>query len=225
MKGMISRILAIVGVVVLVAACSGPPMSSTASRSIGSISTTSSPASPLAFPPSPKITPAATTSEEKATPSPMATLPPTTAARTEHPSDSRFTGTIVRSGTLNDSDPVDENGKVTMRTTDSYYYSGYMHGTIVQKSVTEVVHESREFTSVAEGTFTGTVDGKRGTLRVTAVAKGRMSSSTVGAFTALYNVLGGTDELSNLRGTIAADFSFNFVFFSGTYSANFTLEG
>jgi hypothetical protein len=93
--------------------------------------------------------------------------------------------------------------------------TGTLSGTIVLQERL-VTHANGRLNLHDEGTFTGTVDGRSGTLRIVANAVGDLS-----AYRGEFTILGGTGGLAGLRGHVAVA---GIPAVSGTYSGQVHFE-
>jgi uncharacterized protein YfaP (DUF2135 family) len=92
---------------------------------------------------------------------------------------------------------------------------------------------TKAITYSAEGTFTGTVNGRKETLIVTATGSGEAYSDSAGEFIIRYIFVGGSDDLSSVKGTVIQDIEFYAYYpgmqaygrMYGTYSADLIPQG
>jgi sugar lactone lactonase YvrE len=96
-------------------------------------------------------------------------------------------------------------------------YHGTLEGTVVKKYTLEVNVANYQITGTATETFTGTVNGKAGTLTWEDTISGQITGIDMGVFFEINTIISGTGELSNLRGVIYGNESFGFAGARGLY--------
>jgi len=155
---------------------------------------------------------------------PSTTPVPTLTASPAPTSGTSVTGTLERTGRVPEGNAVTENGKWIGKATDSYIFHGILEGEMVQKTVREVGVANGMMTGTAEGTFTGTLNGKKGTFTFTGVGNGQFFSTSFGGITYKLTIVGGTNELSGLHGTLVMSIDVRANGDKGTYSGTLSFE-
>jgi hypothetical protein len=118
---------------------------------------------------------------------------------------------------------VKENNKLIRKLKLSFYFSlGAIKGTITEVSTFEIDLADNKLALVGEGTFDGTINGKKGTLNVTEVGNGDISSIGLadyvsGSYVSRYSIIDGTGDLARLQGKIDFDIDFHGPVFKGIY--------
>lgn len=192
MKKLVAIILAILAVLTLVAGCSRPPAVSTEE--------TGTPVAPAPVPaPSPAPTPA---------PAPTSTPAPFIF---------EISGSTEMDNKVIDS-AATENDKYVEKGTRHFIWSGTLEGESVNKYSVEMDWGSGKLKETANGTFTGTVNGKKGTFTFEEFANGYMLSINSGIGAVSLNIVSGTGELNDLRGVISTIASFEASRCGGPYS-------
>ncbi len=149
---------------------------------------------------------------------------PTPAAQEAPSPGFEVTGTSEQTKQVQDSPPVTENGKMIFQNTTYQDYHGTLEGKIVAKFTMEVGIPSGIITMRGEGTFTGTVNGKQGSFTTKDTGSGQMVSLDSGVLTIEVNIVGGTGELINLRGTYLSNGTFGANVSKRTYSGKLSFE-
>jgi hypothetical protein len=188
MKKLVALILAILAVLALAAGCSRPPAVSTEETG-----------TPVAPAPAPAPTPA-----------PASTSTP-------DPFIFEISGSNEMDNQVIDS-AMRENAKYVQKGTRHYIWSGTLEGESVNKYSVEIAQGSGKLKESGNGTFTGTVNGKKGTFTFEDSANGYMLSFDSGIVVVSLNIVSGTGELSDLRGVISSIASFDTSRCGGPYS-------
>jgi len=141
----------------------------------------------------------------------------------ETPSEFEASGTMEL--TQEDQHPKTENGKLILEGTNYYDVHGTLEGTFVLEFTVVVDEATGSFTQEGQGTFTGTVKGKSGSLAYNTVGTGQvgpMGESGVAANEE--TIISGTGELANLRGSWHTEHQWDKDGISITYSGTLRFE-
>jgi para-nitrobenzyl esterase len=133
-------------------------------------------------------------------------------------------GTVEQTELIYDAEPVTENGKWMGQGTSIWDVTGTMEGTFERTWYTEIELAIGRVLTESETTFTGTVDGKQGSFITRDIATGQMYSSDSGFKTNVAEIISGTGELANLRGTITIETNLSSSGEKGTYSGTLYFE-
>jgi len=164
-----------------------------------------------------------TSAEEVTTPAEAATTP----AVAEPPSEFEVSGTMERTQQDLDPNPKTENGQMTLeKNTDYWDKHGDLEGTAVDEYTLVVDLASGSFTFEGQGTFTGTLNGKSGSLVYHFVGSGQFTNlaGDTGVATSEATAISGTGELANLRGTSHLESELDANGSTGTYSGTSWFE-
>jgi len=164
-----------------------------------------------------------TSAEEVTTPAEAATTP----AVAEPPSEFEVSGTMERTQQDLDPNPKTENGQMTLeKNTDYWDKHGDLEGTAVDEYTLVVDLASGSFTFEGQGTFTGTLNGKSGSLVYHYVGSGQLTNlaGDTGVITSEATAISGTGELANLRGGSHSESEFDANGSTGTYSGTCWFE-
>lgn len=133
---------------------------------------------------------------------PKPTYTTTTTTTETKPEGFRVTGSLQRTDLVYTSEPVTENDIWTGEGIAYFDIHGKIEGTveIVWHIETDTVKGTR--TGYSESIFNCTIDGKQGTFTTKDTDKGQTTSANVVKYTRKSEIISGTDELANLRGTI-----------------------
>ena len=146
---------------------------------------------------------------------------------TKTPSEFEASGTIEMTEKLMDSNPETENGKMTYEGNTAHSdVHGTQEGTIVIENTMVIDLASGSYTMEGQGTFTGTVKGKSGSYVFSSVASGQFTSpmGASGEGTGEITIISGTDELTNLRGSLHVEHRFDETGRTETYSGTLRFE-
>jgi hypothetical protein len=145
----------------------------------------------------------------------------------EKPSEFEASGTMEQTAYLMDPNPEMENGKITFEG-NTYFFDvhGTLEGVIVADSIMVIDTTTGTLTIDLMGTFTGEVDGKSGSYYYSAAGNGHFTSPTgdTGEINGEHNIISGTGELANLRGTLHAVNIFDETGMNETYSGTLRFE-
>lgn len=157
--------------------------------------------------------PPAVSTEETGTPATPAPAPTSTPA----PFIFEISGSTEMDNKVIDS-ATTEYDKYVEKGTRHFIWSGTLEGESVNKYSVEMDWGSGKLKETANGTFTGTVNGKNGTFTFEESANGHMLSIDSGIGAVSLNIVSGTGELNDLRGVISCIASFEASRGGGPYS-------
>jgi hypothetical protein len=198
MKKLLATTLATLVVLALAAGCSSKEDSATPVVSTTETTVpTQLPTQPPAATTSSTQPPAATTSS---------TQPPATTAAppAATPSGSFPASGTTKSSTVTESQEV-VGDKLVIKEAGSHDYHGTLEGKLTIKFTVELSMVDGTFTLTGDGIFTGSVNGREGTLTTRHNATGRVSADGNGTIRDEVSIVSGTGRLSDLHGTLVVE--------------------
>ena len=158
-------------------------------------------------------------------PPPVSTVappPPTTITTTPAQTIMARGTTEMTQPDVNDSMTL-ENGKLVIVGTHRIASHGTMEGKIISRYTMKIDMKNGKVDLKSEGTFTGTVDGKKGTFTSRESGAGQMLGPDSGMLSSSINIVSGTGELTGLNGSFSNTGSWDATKSIGNYAGPLNL--